>query len=61
LIALWGEDAGERVPILYGGSVVPENTRNLLVTPYIDGALVGGACLNPVLFAKILAVAGSLN
>ena len=59
LIALWGQDVGARVPILYGGSVVPENIGELLAIPNVDGALVGGACLNPVLFAKILRIAES--
>ena len=60
LMALWGQDAGARVPILYGGSVVPENIGELLKIPDVDGALVGGACLDPVLFAKILRV-GSIS
>lgn len=57
LMALWGQDAGETAPILYGGSVTPDNTEELLATPEIDGALVGGACLDPVKFARILAIA----
>ena len=56
-IALWGQDAGARVPILYGGSVTPENIGELLAISDVDGALVGGACLDPVLFAKILRIA----
>ena len=56
LLALWGQDAGARVPILYGGSVMPENIGALLAIPDVDGALVGGACLDPVLFAKILRI-----
>jgi triosephosphate isomerase (TIM) len=59
LIALWGQDAGARVPILYGGSVVPENIGEFLAISDVDGALVGGACLDPVLFAKILQIAGT--
>ena len=59
LIALWGQDAGAQVPILYGGSVVPENIGELLAIPDVDGALVGGACLDPVLFAKILRIAAA--
>jgi len=59
LIALWGQDAGEKVPILYGGSVTPDNIAELLAKPEIDGALVGGACLDPVQFAKIMIVACS--
>ena len=56
LLALWDQDAGALVPILYGGSVMPENIGELLAIPDVDGALVGGACLDPVLFAKILRI-----
>jgi len=44
----------ERVRILYGGSVTPENTRTLMAQPAINGALVGGASLKPESFAKIV-------
>jgi triosephosphate isomerase len=40
--------------ILYGGSVKPENSRGLLAEEEIDGALVGGASLDPQAFAKIV-------
>jgi triosephosphate isomerase len=40
--------------ILYGGSVKPENAASLLEQPEIDGALVGGASLNPQSFARIV-------
>jgi len=60
LLALWGEDAGMQVPILYGGSVTPDNIGELLTISDVDGALVGGACLDPVLFAKILRVAAAV-
>jgi triosephosphate isomerase (TIM) len=54
--------AGERldpavVRILYGGSVTPENAAALLSRPDIDGALVGGASLDPESFARIVAAA----
>jgi triosephosphate isomerase len=39
--------------ILYGGSVKPENSGALLAEEEIDGALVGGASLDPVAFAAI--------
>jgi triosephosphate isomerase len=39
--------------ILYGGSVKPENSRGLLAEAEIDGALVGGASLDPAAFAAI--------
>jgi triosephosphate isomerase len=44
----------EKVPILYGGSVKVENIAELLAEPDIDGALVGGASLDPLNFAKLV-------
>ncbi len=44
----------EQVPILYGGSVKVENISGLMAEPDIDGALVGGASLDPASFAKIV-------
>ena len=41
------------VPVLYGGSVRPENAGELLAQPDVDGALVGGASLDPDSFAAI--------
>jgi triosephosphate isomerase (TIM) len=41
------------VPVLYGGSVKPENASELLARPGVDGALVGGASLDPDSFAAI--------
>src|SRR5438309_1579209 len=41
------------VPILYGGSVKPENAADLLAQPDVDGALVGGASLEVESFAAI--------
>jgi len=48
---------GAQVRILYGGSVTPENARDLLAQPDLDGALVGGASLKPDSFLKIIAAA----
>lgn len=50
-------DAGiaERMRIQYGGSVKPDNARALMSQPDIDGALVGGASLDPRSFAQIVA------
>ncbi|HEX8958267.1 MAG TPA: triose-phosphate isomerase [Solirubrobacterales bacterium] len=48
-----GSEAG-RVRILYGGSVKPGNAAELLAQPDIDGALVGGASLDPDDFAAIV-------
>ena len=51
------EDAAQRVRVLYGGSVKPDNAAELLGQPDIDGALVGGASLDPAGFAEIVAAA----
>ena len=48
------ETTAERVRIQYGGSVKPDNARDLLSQPDIDGALVGGASLDPRSFAQIV-------
>ena len=50
----------ETTRILYGGSMKPENARELLVEPDIDGGLVGGASLKPDAFRGIIAAARSL-
>jgi triosephosphate isomerase len=50
-------EAAERVRILYGGSVKPDNAAEILVQPDVDGALVGGASLDPQGFADIVAAA----
>jgi triosephosphate isomerase len=39
--------------VLYGGSVKPENAVELMTQPAVDGALVGGASLEPGSFAAI--------
>jgi triosephosphate isomerase (TIM) len=50
-------EAAERVRVQYGGSVKPENAAEILSQPDIDGALVGGASLDPTDFARIVAAA----
>ncbi len=47
--------AGATTPILYGGSVKPENAASLLSLPNVDGALVGGASLTATSFLAIAA------
>jgi triosephosphate isomerase len=47
-------DAGDRLRILYGGSVKPDNIAGLMRQPDVDGALVGGASLEAETFAKIV-------
>jgi triosephosphate isomerase (TIM) len=58
LVADRDRAAAERVRILYGGSVNAKNAAELLGRRDVDGALVGGASLDPAEFATIVAVAG---
>ncbi len=51
---LYDETIGDRVVIQYGGSVKPSNATDLMNMPEIDGALVGGASLNPRDFMDII-------
>jgi triosephosphate isomerase (TIM) len=52
--AQYGEEASESCRILYGGSVKPDNIKGLMAEPELDGALVGGASLDPSSFASIV-------
>ena len=54
LAGLWGADTAGQVRIQYGGSVKPENIAELMDQPDIDGALVGGASLEPESFSRII-------
>ena len=50
----FGEAAAQACRILYGGSVKPDNVNGLMAQEEIDGALVGGASLDPASFAAIV-------
>src|ERR1700688_2655894 len=50
----FGEQFANNLRILYGGSVKPENAKTLMAEEEIDGALVGGASLDPKSFAAIV-------
>jgi triosephosphate isomerase len=50
---------GDVVPILYGGSVKPENAAELLMADGVDGLLIGGASLDPEGFATIARIAAA--
>lgn len=50
----WGGKAAAAIRILYGGSVKPNNIQELMRREDIDGALVGGASLDPASFASIV-------
>jgi triosephosphate isomerase len=49
-----GSDVAANTRILYGGSVKPDNARSLCCIDDIDGALVGGASLDPLSFSQII-------
>ena len=54
----FGEATRDRLQILYGGSVNPENIAGLLACPNIDGALVGGASVKPLSYLALLEAGG---
>ncbi|OYV03779.1 MAG: triose-phosphate isomerase [Verrucomicrobiales bacterium VVV1] len=51
---LYGPDAAAKIRIQYGGSVKPNNAAELMACPDIDGALIGGAALDPQSFLDII-------
>jgi triosephosphate isomerase (TIM) len=53
------KEAAALVRVLYGGSVKPDNAAEILAQPDVDGALVGGASLDPEGFAEIVSAAAS--
>jgi triosephosphate isomerase len=57
LAAKLGQARASQAPILYGGSVKPENAGELLAAPGVDGLLVGGASLEPASFQRIVEAA----
>ncbi len=54
IVSDWGRATAEHVPVIYGGSVTPANIGELMAQPDIDGALVGGASLEPASFLRIV-------
>ena len=50
----FGAPAAERCRLQYGGSVKPDNIRDLIALPDVDGALVGGASLDVKSFFEIV-------
>ncbi len=58
LRAAYGAEAADAVPVLYGGSVKPDNAAELMSQPGVDGVLVGGASLDAAGFAQIVKAAG---
>lgn len=54
LCELFGKRVGGKIPILYGGSVKPENASEIGAEKDVDGVLVGGASLDPHTLASII-------
>jgi triosephosphate isomerase len=50
----FGSDVAEDVSILYGGSVKPENAKEIFSKPDVDGGLIGGAALKSDDFVAII-------
>jgi triosephosphate isomerase len=57
LVEGFDKGASEQVRVLYGGSLKADNAAELLALPDVDGALVGGASLDPASFAEIVEIA----
>jgi len=53
---IWGKEAAEGLRIIYGGSVNPDNAKEIFEQEDVDGPLVGGASADPVKFRKIVAI-----
>jgi triosephosphate isomerase len=51
---LYGSESAAKIRIQYGGSVKPDNAAELMACPDIDGALIGGASLDPQSFLEII-------
>jgi triosephosphate isomerase len=61
LTGTWSGAIADATRILYGGSVTPQNIESLLLSDQIDGALIGGACLQVDSFARILSIAETIG
>ncbi len=61
LSSLYNDETALRVRIQYGGSVKPDNTKELMSQPDVDGALVGGASLDARTFSKIINLTAELD
>jgi triosephosphate isomerase len=52
--SIYGDEIAQKLRIQYGGSVKPNNAAELMTCPDIDGALIGGASLDPQSFSDII-------
>ncbi len=61
LVTLFGEEAAAEVPMLYGGSVTPENVGTFIELECVHGALVGGASLRSDQFVEIARITAKMK
>ena len=61
IVENYSQKVADQTPILYGGSMKPENIKELLLQPDIDGGLVGGASLDIEKFTKMIEIATELG
>ena len=54
MIGMFGRECGEKIKVIYGGSVNKENISSFLTDGHMQGALVGGASLNPEEFSSLI-------
>lgn len=54
LCARFGEEQGSRIPILYGGSVNPQNAQELIALPDVDGLFIGRSAWDASQFNRII-------
>ncbi len=59
LVSFYGETAAEKIRLLYGGSMKPENASELMEQADIDGGLIGGASLKAKSFIELVEIARS--
>ncbi len=57
----FGDEAARRIPLLYGGSMKPDNAATLLAQPDVNGGLIGGASLDADAFAAIVHAAAEAS
>ncbi|MEX0890449.1 MAG: triose-phosphate isomerase [Balneolaceae bacterium] len=58
---LWNQEDAEKLTIIYGGSMKPENASALLHEPDVDGGLIGGASLHAGIFYELIKIAETVK
>ncbi|HLP43893.1 MAG TPA: triose-phosphate isomerase, partial [Candidatus Nanoarchaeia archaeon] len=61
LTELLGQEYAKTIPVLYGGSVTPLNTEDIIGNGHVDGLLVGRQSLEPLQFKEILTIVDKIN